>query len=336
MRCQKRKPESRIAFLFYLRLGHSNATTLSAKKWNWSFQPGLAQKSLLPDSIVCHHQIPMVMCTFTFNKALTTDLRMKRVIVNFYATLRVFGFDPLRLAKAVRSLPFYFRTLSELKKQKGSDKTFPFGRTKFQLADRSSEAGTMSGHYFHQDLLVAKKIFRANPKKHVDIGSRIDGFVAHVAVFREIEVLDIREQKSKVKNIIFKEADLMQPQGLENYCDSISSLHAIEHFGLGRYGDPIDYFGYLKAIDNITGILQQGGKFYFSVPIGSQRIEFNAHRVFSVRYLLDLFKTRFTINSFSYVNDKGDLFEDVELIPSAVESNFNCYWGCGIFELTKI
>jgi hypothetical protein len=30
-----------------------------------------------------------------------------------------------------------------------------------------------------------------------------------------------------------------------NCCDSISSLHAIEHFGLGRYGDTIDVNGHL-------------------------------------------------------------------------------------------
>ncbi len=64
----------------------------------------------------------------------------------------------------------------------------------------------------------------------MDVGSRTDGFVAHVAVFREIEILDIREQKSKVKNISFRKADLMELQAeLRNYCDSISSLHAIEH-----------------------------------------------------------------------------------------------------------
>ncbi len=32
-------------------------------------------------------------------------------------------------------------------------------------------------------------------------------------------------------------------------------------------------------------MLKKEGKFYFSVPIGEQRIEFNAHRVFSVKYL---------------------------------------------------
>lgn len=262
---------------------------------------------------------------------------MKKMLVRAYAIFRVFGFDPLTLIKSVRALPFYFHDLSQLKKQKGNDSKFYFGRSFLQLADRFSESGTMSGHYFHQDLLVAKKIFLANPKKHVDVGSRLDGFVAHVAVFREIEIIDIREQKSKVKNITFRKADLMQlPEGMENYCDSISSLHAIEHFGLGRYGDPIDYYGYLKAIENVSKIVCPGGKFYFSVPIGKQRIEFNAHRVFSISYLLGLFNGVFLLDTFSYVNDKGDLFENVELTPDAIETNFNCYWGCGIFELTKV
>ena len=98
-----------------------------------------------------------------------------------------------------------------------------------------------------------------------------------------------------------------------NSCDSISSLHAIEHFGLGRYGDTIDYFGHIKAIKRITEILTTGGIFYFSVPIGEQRIEFNAHRVFSVEYLIDLLKKDYSILRFSYVNDNGDFFENVKL-----------------------
>lgn len=101
---------------------------------------------------------------------------------------------------------------------------------------------------------------------------------------------------------------MKSPPYLVNYCDSISSLHVIEHFGIGRYGDPIDYFGYLKAINNITKILKSGGIFYFSVPIGPQRIEFNAHRVFSVAYLINILSQNFEIRSFSYVNDTEDFF----------------------------
>jgi hypothetical protein len=34
----------------------------------------------------------------------------------------------------------------------------------------------------------------------------------------------------------------------DGYCDSLSCLHALEHFGLGRYGDPIDPRGHEKGI----------------------------------------------------------------------------------------
>lgn len=100
---------------------------------------------------------------------------------------------------------------------------------------------------------------------------------------------------------------------LTNYCDSVSSLHAIEHFGLGRYGDSIDFEGYLKGLDNVYKLLKKGGKFYLSVPIEPQRIEFNAHRVFSLKYLMELFKGEYILDSFSYVNDEGDLVKDVQV-----------------------
>lgn len=38
------------------------------------------------------------------------------------------------------------------------------------------------------------------------------------------------------------------PEDIVDTYDSISSLNVIEHFGLGKYNDPIDYWGYIKAI----------------------------------------------------------------------------------------
>ena len=244
------------------------------------------------------------------------------------------GLKPKTIVRSLMGGPAFARDFFRLKRQRGKDSNFPFGPLNPITFERCHESGTMSGHYFHQDLLVARKVFQANPTKHVDIGSRTDGFVAHVAVFREIEILDIRAQNSKVRNIHFRQADLMQLQeSMRGYCDSISSLHAIEHFGLGRYGDPIDYAGHNKAIENITQLLQPGGTFYFSVPIGPQRIEFNAHRVFSVGYLLKLLGENYDVRSFSYVDDAGDLFEDVGLSSHDVAANFGCRYGCGIFDL---
>lgn len=204
------------------------------------------------------------------------------------------------------------------------------------LGDRYASSGTASGHYFHQDLLVARKIFLATPQRHVDIGSRVDGFVAHVASFREIEVFDIRPMEVSIPNVRFVKMDLMgDSSSYEDYTDSISSLHAIEHFGLGRYGDPIDVNGHVKGLESIHRMLRKGGTFYFSVPIGRQRVEFNAHRVFSIRYLLNLLNPRYELLSFSYVDDAGTLHADVALDEAALETNFGCDIGCGIFELRK-
>lgn len=263
---------------------------------------------------------------------------MNPILSKIYNKLVHYGFDPKTFLNAIKNKKanWFYDELAELKKQKGTDTTFEITSLKPILTEKSDQGGTMSGHYFHQDLYVARQINISKPIRHLDIGSRTDGFVAHVAAFREIELIDIRDIKSNVKNIVFRQADLMElPPDLVDYCDSISSLHAIEHFGLGRYNDPIDYFGYLKAINNIYRILKDKGRFYFSVPIGPQRIEFNAHRVFSVEYLIRILSQNFEIYSVSFVNDKGDFFEDIELTEEGIASNFGCYYGCGIFTLIK-
>ena len=60
---------------------------------------------------------------------------------------------------------------------------------------------------------------------------------------------------------MFKRGDSMGEMQLDNYCDSISSLHAIEYLGLGQYNDPIGYKGYLKELENLRKMLKAGGKF---------------------------------------------------------------------------
>jgi SAM-dependent methyltransferase len=166
----------------------------------------------------------------------------------------------------------------------------------------------------------------------------VDGFVAHVASFREIHILDIRPLQSKTRSIIFEQQDFMAPlkDSLKECTDSLSCLHAMEHFGLGRYGDTVDCDGYLKGLENLYGMLKPNGKLYFSVPIGEQRIEFNAHRVFSVKHLLELFNGKYEIDHFSYVDDAGDLHENAELAQADIENNFSCRYGCGIFEMRKV
>lgn len=256
-----------------------------------------------------------------------------------YSLLGLFGLDFKKTIRSLRGLIPYFRDLRALKNQlKIKENLFPLGKIYPCLEDRFSKSGQAMGHYFHQDLLVARRIYLNGPLTHVDIGSRIDGFVAHVACFRKIEVFDIRPQPNKIKNIRFRQADLISEvdDGLVDYCDSLSCLHALEHFGLGRYGDPVNIEGYALGLSNLQRILKKGGRLYFSVPIGPQRIEFNAHRVFSVQFLLEYFTDKYQIEQFSFVDDQGLLHENVVLSNDNVESNFGCNFGCGIFEMIKI
>ena len=264
---------------------------------------------------------------------------MKRVLRSVYNLLVIFGIDFRKSIYSMRGLPYYFRNRHLLNKQKNySVKQLPFGKSYPCLGDRFSDSGSAKGHYFHQDLLAARRIHFNKPNIHVDVGSRIDGFVAHVASFRQIEVIDIRPLTSDIPNVKFKQADMMATVNGEliDYCDSLSCLHALEHFGLGRYGDPVNYDGYLAGLDNLYKILKIGGKLYFSVPIGPLRVEFDAHRVFSISYLLELFTEKYHIDHFSFVDDKGDLHENASITETSEQNNFGCLYGCGIFEMTKL
>jgi len=205
------------------------------------------------------------------------------------------------------------------------------------LDDYNASAGSASGHYFHQDLLVASFIKKNNPIKHIDIGSRIDGFVAHVASFREIDVMDIRNLEiSEHKNINFIQKDMMDKNSLEeNITDSISCLHAIEHFGLGRYGDKIDINGHINGFNNIIKMLKSGGKLYISFPIGKRNeIHFNAHRVFHHN---DIFNWNESLDNiilerFDFVDDRGKLNLNKNLNTDCKEIKF----GCGIYTFQKV
>jgi hypothetical protein len=257
---------------------------------------------------------------------------MKKIARRILKILSFFGVDVRKLFINIKGIGPYIKDYFKYRKY---NKNFPVNFYPI-LDDKVEQSGTASGHYFHQDLLVAQLIFKNTPEVHVDVGSRVDGFVSNVASFRRVVVMDIRNLDVNIDNIEFMQADMMKlDKKLHKYCDSLSSLHALEHFGLGRYGDPIDVNGYIKGFNNMATMVKKEGRLYLSVPIGPQRVEFNAHRVFNIKTIINLYKDQFTLLSFSYVNDAGDLFQDQTLSIDNVNNNFNCYYGCGIFEMKK-
>lgn len=242
------------------------------------------------------------------------------------------GIDPRRLAASLLYLPTFLKqAVKVIIKSHNKHDNFNLHWVPV-LSDRYMPGGTAKGHYFHQDLWAARKIYQARPKEHVDIGSRIDGFIAHLLSFRTVTVLDVRPLQAKVTGLKFLQADFMSDAGIDLSVDSVSCLHALEHFGLGRYGDPFDIDGWKKGFKNLAKILSQEGFLYLSVPIGvEQCIEFNAQRIFSPD-TLPIFANELGLQliEFSYINDAGDFFENANHI------GLNCDFGCGCYIFKKI
>lgn len=158
------------------------------------------------------------------------------------------------------------------------------------ITDKYAPAGTV-GNYFLQDLWAAKLIIGSGVKEHFDIGSRLDGFIAHLlAADVNVTMIDVRDFPTKVEhlNTIVDDATSLH-QIEDESIKSMSALCSLEHFGLGRYGDPVDPEACFKCFANIQNKLRKGGKLYISLPIGKERVEFNAHRVFFVSTVIECF-----------------------------------------------
>jgi hypothetical protein len=127
------------------------------------------------------------------------------------------------------------------------------------MNDFRDTAGSARGHYFWQDLITARWIYESRPSNHLDIGSRIDGFVAHLLTFMEVDILDVRPMETIVPGLRSTLGNAQQPLSeLARKYHSVSSLHSIEHFGLGRYGDPIDPDGHMHGLINISETVAPG------------------------------------------------------------------------------
>lgn len=201
--------------------------------------------------------------------------------------VRQFGFDPIRLIRSCRYIPKFLFDLARFVTKSRSLNFVPAPT----LLDFGCESGSANGHYFWQDLLAARWIFEAKPNKHLDVGSRVDGFVAHLLTFMKVDLLDVRPMTTNVEGLNIALGDAQQTLGrLVDLYDSVSSLHTIEHFGLGRYGDSIDPEGHVKGLLNISDTVSQDGKFIVSFPIGKPKVYFNSQRIVHPEWPLHILK----------------------------------------------
>ncbi len=220
----------------------------------------------------------------------------------------------LRLARALVRIPKRaLRFLGEWRRYNHLN-TQPSMRARLRslypiISDYDGEAG-FHNYYFHQDLWAARKIYQVRPASHVDVGSRIDGFIAHLLVFMPVSYVDIRPLHG-IADLHVIHANAIRLDGFETgSVPSLSSLNAAEHFGLGRYSDPIDPTACYVSMESLVRVLALGGRPYFATPIGRERVEFNAHRIFALETILEAF-AELRLVSFSYVDGDDQFHEDV-------------------------
>jgi len=242
--------------------------------------------------------------------------------------LLAMGIDPRRIWLTLKNVPKFLRAVFHIIKQERGEfelRLLPI------LSDIGLAGGVAKGHYFHQDLWAARLIYEKTPKRHLDVGSRVDGFVSHLLVFRDVEVIDIRPIDTDVSGLKFLEGDMMRSRNDLRPADSVSSLHAIEHFGLGRYGDPLNLNGWKQGLISISELVLPNGRLYLSVPISRRQVvELNAQRLFcslTIPEFLD--ELGFELVSYSVIDDDGDFHEDLELSPYQGE------FGCGCYEFLR-
>lgn len=178
------------------------------------------------------------------------------------------------------------------------------------LGDAEASTQTGGGQYFYQDIWALRKLAERTPTFHVDVGSRIDGFVGQTTAITKVVFVDIRPVGFQIPDLIVVAGSLFALPFANASIPSLSCLHVLEHVGLGRYGDTLNPRGTECAARELTRVLAPEGDLYVSVPIGVPRLQFNAHRIFAPRHARELFG-KLELLSFAGVDDLGRFQLDV-------------------------
>ncbi len=233
----------------------------------------------------------------------------------------VFPFvDPRRIL-SLAFMPRFFRELHEYRSRSAQERVklvdaYPC------LTDRVSHT-PFDPHYVYQGAWLARRLKHDAPERHFDVGSSV--LSAQVPTC----FVDYRPLQTDLPGLRCIAANITSLPFADSSIESLSSLHVIEHIGLGRYGDPLDPDGSAKAAGEFLRVLKPGGRLFVSVPVGGERVCFNAHRVFDPHSIVRMFDG-LEISNFSLVDDSGHFTESADINMAA-----GLDYGCGMFEFLK-
>lgn len=247
---------------------------------------------------------------------------------------------PSRLARIVDRLAGRCRAVA----------TFPFEWLRYRAASRGQPRGrrprlldlkpclgdrttttSFDRHYVYHPAWALRVLAETRPTEHVDLSSLLH-FAAMASAVVPIRFYDYRPAPLDLPGLACDRADLLALPFADRSIASLSCMHVIEHVGLGRYGDPIDPEADRRALRELERVLAPGGTLLLVVPVGGERVHFNAHRIYDPATILASLP-ELRLRSFAVVPDgppEAGLRDDPDFSLARRQR-----YGCGCFRFER-
>jgi SAM-dependent methyltransferase len=174
---------------------------------------------------------------------------------------------------------------------------------------------------------AAGHLSRLRPDRVLDIGS-YRTFVIGLLASLSVTTIDVRSRTSLAANEKLLICDAKRLDLPDACFDVVTSLCAIEHFGLGRYGDEYDPVADRKAFAQMARVLKPCGHLIFSTTLttGQPTIVFNGHRIYNLKTVHQMCSGLLLEEERFYSHERAALcsLSDVTSTPGA----WDVYLGC--------
>ena len=253
------------------------------------------------------------------NNSLKLKYKFKRTLFKMYRVAR----NPSSISVLIQYIKF-----KRLSKTENRFRLSPLDL--YPITHENTATTKFDRHYVYHTSWAARVVKEINPTKHIDISSSLY-FCGLVSAFVPVDFYDYRPADLRLSNLKTQPGDLQNLPFESKSVESISCMHTIEHVGLGRYGDPVDPEGDIKAVKELKRVVKSGGTLMLVMPIGkTARIEYNAHRIYSYDLVNEMVvDDEFYLNEFAFIPQRD---EEGGMIRNAKKEDVgDAYYACGCF-----
>lgn len=251
--------------------------------------------------------------------------KSKNILYFFYRLIYPI-FDPLRFITGLYGYFWFIKDLINYQKQNHQKSLI--NQNLYPMLHDKTSFSPFNSHYYYMSLWAFDRIVKSKPNLHVDIGSSYE-LSGYLSTLIKTIFIDLRPIDVLTKNLTIIKKNILDLPYKNQSIKSLSCLHVAEHIGLGRYGDSINPKGTENACKELERVLAPGGLLYFAVPIGKEKICFNAHRIFPPKKIIKMFP-KLKLVEFSLVDD-----DEVFIEKQKPYQFTNTNYACGLFIFTK-